>query len=78
MNTQTITLSKIEYQQLKQIKKRYELAKNFFKLEILQKPAIKDSKKIINEFRETGLYNEKFLKSMEKGLKESSYFSKTK
>ena len=43
-----------------------------------QKTATKNSKKIINEFRATGLYNEKFLKSMELGLKESSYFSKSK
>ncbi len=72
----TITLPYTEYQELKQIKKCYELAREFFKLEPLQRPATKNSKKIINDFRKTGLYNEKFLSSVEKGLKESSYFSK--
>lgn len=74
--TKTITVSYTEYHLLKQIKQRYELVRDFFELESFQKPATKSSKTIISAFRKTNLYNDKFLKSLEKGLQESSYFSK--
>ena len=70
-----ITLPKTEYQRLQNIAKRYEMIKQLLEPEIFAKPPTKNLKQIIKEFRETGLYNEAFLKSLKKGLEESSYFS---
>lgn len=72
---ETITLPKIEYQNLCRIKKHYEIMRRLFELDFFEEPPVKDIKKIIREFRQTGLYNESFLGSLEEGLKGSSYFS---
>lgn len=71
----TITLPKTEYNQLRGIKKKYETIRQLIELDFFSKPATKNSKKIIKEFRSTGLYNEEFLASLQTGLKESSYFN---
>lgn len=71
----TITLKKIEYQKLKQIKDRFEIMRNLFESNFFEEPPAKNAKKIITEFKKTGLYKKSFLDSLKKGLKESSYFS---
>ena len=38
-------------------------------------PPIKDIDKIMKDFRGIGKYNEKFLKSLEQGLRKSHYFN---
>ena len=43
--------------------------------DIFDQTGTRDAKKVISDFRATGLYNEDFLKSLGQGLKESSYFS---
>lgn len=42
---------------------------------ILEPPDTKSVTKIVTGMRDTGEYNEKFLKSIEKGLRRSKYFS---
>lgn len=44
---------------------------NFF-----QAPSTRSTNKIVNDMRDTGKYNERFLKSIEKGLLRSGYFTK--
>ncbi|PKL72459.1 hypothetical protein CVV26_01365 [Candidatus Kuenenbacteria bacterium HGW-Kuenenbacteria-1] len=74
MNTQTITIPKKEYQKLIENFFRFEYFKQVVKEDIFASPPIRNTKKIINSFKETNKYNDDFLKSLEKGLKRSSYF----
>ena len=72
----TITLPKIEYLDLKKRAEAFDkmvadINPSFFFI-----PAEKSRKKIISNFRKTKLYNKPFLKSLEKGLKRSSFFNK--
>ena len=73
----TITLPKIKYQDLKKKAQAYEVIVSFIQKDFFVAPPIKDTKKIIGEFKKTGLYNEKFIESLKNGLGRSSYF-KTK
>jgi len=75
---QTVTLPKTEYQELNRVKRRYEMMRKLLQLDSFDKPTTKNTKKIIDEFRKTRLYNEDFLKSLERGLKDSPYFSKSR
>ena len=70
-----ITISQIEYKRLNIIAKKYEIVRKVFSHDLLEKPAIQNSKQIIKDFRKTGLYNQKFLKSLKQGLEESDYFA---
>ena len=70
MSTETITLPKTEYNQLKQQALAYRrfTAKFFDSL-------VKDSvKNVVDDFRATNLYTKDFLKDLETGLSDSSYF----
>jgi hypothetical protein len=42
--------------------------------DIFSPPPTKDIKEIVNAFKKSGLYNQKFTDSLEKGLKRSAYF----
>ncbi len=75
MGTNTITLPRTEYQQLREIASRFELIKSLIEPDMFAQPPTKDAKSIIKDFKKTGLYNEKFLSSLEAGLKESTYFN---
>lgn len=70
----TITLPRNKYQDLKKKAQAYELILNIIEKDIFSLPPMNDSKKIIGEFKKTGLYNEKFIESLKKGLNRSSYF----
>lgn len=72
--TRTVTLSRSEYQRLRDIAKRFELAQTILAGHPFAEPPTRDAKHIMREFRRTGRYNEPFLKSLERGLKESSFF----
>jgi len=72
-----ITLDRTEYKRLCQAAERYEMFRKFFEMDFFSQPSTTNTRKIVKEFRDTGLYNEDFLKSLAQGLKESSYFSKT-
>ncbi|MDP3296034.1 MAG: hypothetical protein Q8N09_00305 [Thermodesulfovibrionia bacterium] len=71
---QTVTISKKEYQELIEKKLRYEYLHQIIEDDIFSPPPTKDTKEIIYAFKKTGLYNQKFIDSLEKGLKHSSYF----
>lgn len=71
---QTVTISKKEYEELIEKKLRYEYLHQIIEEDIFSPPPTKDAKEIIEAFQKTGLYNQKFIVSLEKGLKRSSYF----
>jgi len=72
----TITISKKEYQRLLERALRYEYLRQALKEDIFAPPPIRNSKAVIKEFRATKRYNQKFLESLSKGLRRSSYFRK--
>ncbi len=71
-----ITISQKEYQQLLDTKLRYEYFRGIFDRNLFSPPPTKSGKTVISAFRKTGKYSEKFLKSLARGLKKSSYFEK--
>ncbi len=71
---QTVTISKKEYEELIEKKLRYEYLRQIIESDIFSPPPTKDIKEIINAFKKTGLYNQKFIGSLKKGLMRSSYF----
>lgn len=74
----TIIISKKEYQKLLEKALRYEYLRQILKEkeDIFAPPPTRKIKEIIKSFREAKLYSSQFLKSLEKGLKRSSYFKK--
>jgi len=71
----TIALPKKEYEILLDKALRYDFLKQAVQSDIFQVPPTRNKKEIISAFRQTGLYNQTFIKSLEKGLSRSSYFS---
>jgi hypothetical protein len=76
MNMSTITLQKAEYKDLKQKADAYEIILNITERDVLSSPPIRSSKKIISEFKKTGLYNKQFTDSLKHGLERSASFSR--
>lgn len=72
----TITLPRDKYLMLKQRAAAYDLIVEIMEHEFFSPPPTHSAKKIINEFRRTGRYNEAFLASVARGLARSSYFRK--
>ena len=70
----TITIPQKEYQKLVEKSLRYEYLRQIMEGNVFAPPPVKSVRKVIEEFRKTGLYNKAFLKSLEKGLRQSSYF----
>lgn len=68
-----ITLPQKEYQKLIEKALRYEYIRQMMEGSLFSPPPTRNVKKIIEEFRKTGLYNQKFLGSLKNGLKRSSY-----
>lgn len=68
-NMEKVTILKTEYTRLKRQAQAYRnVVGKIFDM------AIKDPvHEVIRDFRETKLYNEKFLKDLESGLRKSSY-----
>jgi len=69
-----ITISKKEYQKLLDRAFRYDYLRQILQEDVFSSPPTRDAKAVIKEFRSTKRYNRKFLKSLAKGLKRSSYF----
>lgn len=70
MSNNTITLPKIEYNQLKQQAMAYrKFMAHFFNL--MLKNSVKE---VVGDFRKINLYTNGFLKDLETGLSDSSYF----
>lgn len=70
-----VTISQKEYERLLDAKLKYDYLRQLLDSDLFAPPQIKNSKSIISEFRKTGLYNEKFLRSLAKGLKRSPPFT---
>ena len=70
----TITIPQKEYQKLVEKSLRYEYLRQIMEENVFAPPPVKNVRKVIEEFRKTRLYNSAFLKSLGKGLKQSSYF----
>jgi len=67
-----ITISKTEYQQLRRQSKSYQMLVAGFFESIAKDPIVQ----VVEDFRQTDLYTDEFLKSLESGLRESSYSKK--
>lgn len=72
----TITLPKIEYLNLKKRAEAFDKVVSGINPNFFFVPVEKSRKKIISEFSKTKVYNKEFIKSLEKGLKRSSFFTK--
>jgi hypothetical protein len=70
----TITVPKKEYQQLLDKALRYEYLRQLMERDIFSPPQSQNSKEVVEAFKNTGLYNQAFLKSSKKGLMRSSHF----
>ena len=66
-----ITLPETEYRRLRKLAEQHELVRQLVTADPLASSPMHDTKRIIREFRSTGLYREPFLKSLERGLHES-------
>lgn len=76
--TQTITVPREEYDSLRAMARRFEMMRNLFELDFFSPPPTRDSGLVIRELQKTGKYNKSFLKSLERGLKSSTYFHKVR
>jgi hypothetical protein len=74
-----ITISEKEYKELAQKAMRYEYLKEIIegREDIFSPPPTKDPEEIVKAFRKSKKYSSAFLKSLEKGLKRSSYFKES-
>ena len=70
----TVTLPKSKYQVLKKRAEAYELILNIIEDDLFSPPLTWNRRKIVNEFKKTGLYSQKFIDNPEKSLQRSSYF----
>ena len=70
----TVTIPKKDYKQLLEKAMRYEYLRTILHEDIFSPPPTKSVKNVIRAFRATKKYNRNFLKGLERGLKQSSYF----
>ena len=70
-----ISIPKAEYERLHQMASQFELVQNIFLQTFFAEPPTKNIPTVINEFKKTKKYRPAFLKSLESGLRSSSYFS---
>ena len=71
----TITIPKIEYDFLKKRATAYERVLSIAQDEMFAPPPTRSEKNIIQTLRATKRYNKKFIASVNKGLRHSSYFA---
>ena len=71
----TIVLKTAEYQELKTRADAYDRLVFAVREEIFSPPPTRNRAKIISELKKTKRYNNKFLESLARGLKRSSYFT---
>ncbi len=75
MQPDLVKIPRREHERLRHIEASFEsLQKIFFSTTEFIQPPIKDPAKIIGEMKKTKRYSSVFLKSLERGLKESAYF----
>ena len=69
-----VTVSKKEYEKLLEAKLRYGYLREILEEDIFAPPPTRKAREILDSLKTIKKYNTQFLKSMEKGLKRSSYF----
>ena len=72
----TVTISQKEYQELINAKLHVEYLRQVLQSDIFASPPTKKVGDVVRSFAATKKYNRKFLQSLEKGLRRSSYFHK--
>ncbi|MFH1170612.1 MAG: hypothetical protein V1704_03580 [Candidatus Vogelbacteria bacterium] len=71
----TITLPRIEYQELKKKAAMFErIVELAEKDNLFSPPPIRSRRQIVSAFKKTKKYNPAFLQSLNRGLKRSDYF----
>lgn len=70
----TVSIPKKEYHQLVEKALRYDYINQLLKEDLFASPPTRNIRRIIESFKKTKLYNKGFLRSLEKGLRRSSYF----
>lgn len=70
----TITIQKKEYQDLIDKKLRYEYLRSILEEDLFSPPPTRRASEVIKAFRTSKGYNRKFLESLARGLRRSSYF----
>ncbi len=71
---ETVTLTKKEYDRLLKKALSYDYLRGLMAEDVFASPPVENVEKVVKEFAAIGRYNQKFLKSLEKGLKRSNYF----
>lgn len=71
----TVTITATQYKALKERANAYERIVSATCKELFSLPPVRNVRATISAFRKTGKYNEAFLKSLERGLRESTSFS---
>jgi hypothetical protein len=64
----TITITKIEYNQLKKEAQAYRKIVDLVEPDLFIAPPVRSKKKVLSEFKKTGLYSKAFLKDLAEGL----------
>ncbi|KKT39804.1 MAG: hypothetical protein UW28_C0029G0016 [Parcubacteria group bacterium GW2011_GWA2_44_13] len=70
----TVTIPKKEYKELVEKKMRYEQLRQIIEGDLFASPSTRSTKEILAGFKATKKYSAKFLESLSKGLRRSSYF----
>ena len=76
MSSTSINLTKSEYIDLKSRADAYDRIISVAQREVSVTPPVRSAKKVMAEFRQADMYSQEFLKSLEQGLKRSSFFLK--
>lgn len=71
----TVTIPKKEYEAIVKKAMRYEQMRREIEEDIFSTPPTRNPAVIMRAFKATKKYSEEFLKSLEKGFKDSSYFN---
>ena len=71
---ETVTISKKEYTDLVEKKIRYELIRGALEDNLFAPPPTKNINEIAAQLRATHKYNARFVESVKRGLRRSSYF----
>ncbi len=71
----TVRVDKSEYAHLKEIAKRYDLLRRAFSANYFEEPPVTSRKTILKAMKDTKRYDDAFLKSLDAGLRESSFFT---
>lgn len=70
----TVTITKTQYKSLKERADAYERIVSATRRELFTPPPVRNFRTVISAFRKTKKYSEAFLKSLEEGLRESTFF----